>query len=200
MIDAKIQEALSKTFGIKHFAEGYNGIKNEVDPASKSVHFWIEHLWVAQIRFYYYAPVWVAGIRYAGDHTKSQRLHRVAMLVNTKASPYIDIQHLPPENDGFLGKDPYRFVELGEDIDPVSQVLQQTTLFPVSKGDAGSAQSCLVQAQSSGSTAELYWNGIPQDEHTLRLRDAILNMVDMIVRAYDDPEITAFFAKGRGPW
>lgn len=92
----------------------------------------------------------------------------------------------------------YRFIELGEEVDPVSQVLQQTTLFPVGKFDLGNSQSYFVQAQSEGSRAELFWRGIPQDEHTLRLRDAILNMVDMIVRTYDDPEITAFYAKGRG--
>jgi len=200
MIDVKIQEAFSKTFGIRRFAEGYHGIKKEVDPTSKSLHFWIEHLWVVNISFYYYATVMIAGMRYASDDAKSQRLHRVALLVNANASPYTYNPNMPEENGGFLGETPYRFVERGEEIDPVSRVLQEMTFFPVVKGDAGSTASFLVQTVSRNSSTQLALHGIPQDEQTIRLRDAILKIVDDIVRAYDDPEITAFFAKGRGPW
>jgi hypothetical protein len=200
MIDQKIKRAFSKTFDMRHFIPGYQGIKKEVDPTSKSVHFWIEHLWVAEISFYYYAPIIVGGIRYASDRTKFPRLHRAALLVNAKGSPYIYEPDMPEEKGGFLGENPYRFVELGEEIDPVSRALQQTTLFPVAEGESGSAANFLVHGMSEGSTAQLFWYGIPQDEQTIRVRDAILKMVDDIVRAYDDPEITSFFAKGRGPW
>src|SRR5690348_13618161 len=98
MIDAKIQEAFSKAFGIRRFAEGYHGIKNEVDPTSKSLHFWIDHLWAVNISFYYYAPVIIAGIRYASDDTKSERLHRVGLLVEANASPYTYKPDMPEEN------------------------------------------------------------------------------------------------------
>src|SRR5262245_29403076 len=130
MIDTKIQKAFSKTFGMERFTEGYQGIKKEVDPTSKSLHFLVEHLWVATIDSYYYATVIIAGIRCASDHSKSQRLHRVALLVDAQSSPYTYKPDMPEEKGGFLGENPYRFIEMGEEIDPVSHALQQMTLFP----------------------------------------------------------------------
>ncbi len=183
-IEKDLRQAVSHALG---FALVRGGTPCELlDQNSNPRWIHVEHLWVGMIDDYFGADIILAGVRY-GLTADTCNLHRASLLVEKPLG----------EGKGFLGQNPYRFVELGTEPDPVTQTLEHMNVFLRGKeypiDDPLGAMSYVVETESDSSSAHFLSFGKPISASGQELWTSMLDLCQKLTTVYADPELIQFF-------